>query len=708
MKKFLLAYHKIFALCFFIAISFLYFEIGVIKHLFIYSAGGDTTDVFAGMWFFAWWPYALIHHLNPFICKLIWAPSGLNLTKINTAPALALIFMPVTLIWGPVISYNLAVIFPSAFAAWTAYLLLRYIFKSPWLSMIGGYFFGYSCYVISEMFGHLCLVAPAVLLPLFPLLILMRFNHEISMRRFIIFYTIALIFLYLFEIEVFATFSFWGGISFLIAILIFKEKRQALIQLIKPIFFSYLMTILFVSPFLYYYLSDSSMMATFDSPAFFSADLLSLFIPSPVFSLVTHGASQLYFTFTGDEAENSTYFGIVFIVIFLLFIKQFWKTAWGKYLTIISLIFIVASLGPTLHIAGFTIFSFPWRFIFNQLPLLHNALPMRLGVYASLSLAICLVAWLKYSSISPKKRAILLGFGLLFLFPSFSQQNRPTFSVWPNPPFFSNHLYEKYLTLQDNVLILPYKFTPEMAWQAESKFSFRSTLGYLGSPPNDYVTDPVFSYFSQIKPTLLTKEQLAFFLYRHGVTKIIVPHRQFYSFLDHFLTQWNPLLTTIDKAPVSVGGVTIYTVDRQKMLNILSPSCPTFFNFSSQLGSGWSGVEKQPNGDYAMWMDSKRATLHLLSACDGSVVIQLHILGYMRQDILDHLTISVNNHLIPFIKSTDQDHHIILKANTSLASQKDHKMVEFIFSVPRTIHAGGPDGRELAIMFSKIEVRNNP
>ncbi len=707
MKNFFLSHHKIFALLFFVGISLIYFGLGMVGHFSSYSSGTSATDVFGAIWCFAWWPHALIHHLNPFISQLIWAPSGFNLTKINAMPGLALLFMPITLVFGALFSYNMAAILIPAFAAWTAYLLMYYIFKSPLLSLVGSYFFGFSCYIISQMLGHLCLVAAAIPIPLFPLLILMHLNNEVSSKKFIFFYTLTLVFLYLFEIELFATFTFWGGISFLIALLVFKERRNSLIALLKPIFFSYLLAAACVSPFLYYFLTDHSMAVTMNSPSMYSADLLSLFVPSSLFLLTTDGLNQLYSTFTGNMAENSTYFNIFVMLIFLLFIKQFWKTALGKYLSLISLLFIVASFGPALHIAGISVFSFPWRFIFLNLPLLKNSLPIRLGLCASLTLAICLVFWLKYSPLSIYKRATLLVFAVLFLLPSFQQTARPTFTKRNDPAFFSTNLYQKYLTSKDTVLILPFGSTPELLWQAQNHFSFKLALGYLGAPPNDYVSDSTFGFLSQLSPGPLSKEKLAFFIYRHKITKIIIPWHQFYPSFDSSITHWNSLLLTLDKKPISVGGVTIYSVNKEKLANSFLPVCPTSFDFNYAPGTGWSGAEKQSNGGYAMWMDSKSANIILPSTCRGDIDIKLYVFGYLSKEVLDHLIISINNQILPFKQSITQDQHILLEGHTILNTNQTSNIIQLDLSVPRTIHVGGDDDRNLAIMFSKVEIRNN-
>ncbi len=68
---------------------------------------GSGSDVFLANWFLAWWPWAILHHLNPLFTRLVWQPVGLHIAWTTCIPLLALIGLPVTLLAGPVPAYNL-------------------------------------------------------------------------------------------------------------------------------------------------------------------------------------------------------------------------------------------------------------------------------------------------------------------------------------------------------------------------------------------------------------------------------------------------------------------------------------------------------------------------------------------------------------------------------------------------------------------------
>src|SRR5207237_172384 len=96
--------------------------------------GGGDAGIF--IWSFAWWPHAIFHWQNPFITHAIWAPDGTNLAWTASAPGLSLMFMPLTLIAGPLISYDVAAILMPALAALTAFLLCRHVTRTFWPAIV--------------------------------------------------------------------------------------------------------------------------------------------------------------------------------------------------------------------------------------------------------------------------------------------------------------------------------------------------------------------------------------------------------------------------------------------------------------------------------------------------------------------------------------------------------------------------------------------
>ena len=138
----------------FVAVSFVYFGARLLPHpgRALLGVGIDPQQF---VWAFAWWPHAVGSGANPFVTHAVYWPQGMNLAWATTTPALALAFSPVTLVFGPAAAYNVAAVLMPALAAWTAYLLCRHLTGSTWASLVGGYLFGFSGYMLGHELGHL-------------------------------------------------------------------------------------------------------------------------------------------------------------------------------------------------------------------------------------------------------------------------------------------------------------------------------------------------------------------------------------------------------------------------------------------------------------------------------------------------------------------------------------------------------------------------
>ncbi len=169
------------ALLGYVAISFAYFGWRLLPHpgRSILGLGHDPE---ISIWSFAWWPHAIGSWTNPFVSHAIYAPSGVNLAWTPSAPGLALVFSPITILFGPVASFNVAALLMPALSAWTAYLLCRYLTRSIWASVVGGYLYGFSTAMLrQQLLGHLNLTG-VFLIPLVALFVVRFVRSELSAR----------------------------------------------------------------------------------------------------------------------------------------------------------------------------------------------------------------------------------------------------------------------------------------------------------------------------------------------------------------------------------------------------------------------------------------------------------------------------------------------------------------------------------------------
>jgi hypothetical protein len=134
---------------------------------------GATTHTLCGcgdpalfLWFFQWPATALAHGQNPFFSSALFHPGGINLLAQTSVTGLSLPLVPVTWIWGPVASLNVASTIAPALTAFTAFVVIRrWVTWTP-AAFLGGLLYGFSPFVLSSLeFAHL-MTAALMVLPL--------------------------------------------------------------------------------------------------------------------------------------------------------------------------------------------------------------------------------------------------------------------------------------------------------------------------------------------------------------------------------------------------------------------------------------------------------------------------------------------------------------------------------------------------------------
>jgi len=145
------------------------------------AMGGDVS-LFT--WFLVWWPYALAHRLNPLFTDLLWAPSGLNLAWTTSIPLPSLLVWPITATLGPVAAFNVLCLTSLPLSGWSGFILCHYICQAWWPSLLGGYIFGFSAYMLGQQ-GH-PMMTIAVLVPLAVVMVLRAIAGELAPRRLVV------------------------------------------------------------------------------------------------------------------------------------------------------------------------------------------------------------------------------------------------------------------------------------------------------------------------------------------------------------------------------------------------------------------------------------------------------------------------------------------------------------------------------------------
>lgn len=140
-------YGKWMIFIFYVALSYLLFAISIGLNLTTKYIGKSSHDQMQFIWTLYWWPFAISHHINPFYSTYIWHPYGTDLSIAPASvPGASFIAFPITLLFGPVASYNMLIIIGNALSAFFTFLIAHYLTKSYKAGVIAGLLFGFSTY----------------------------------------------------------------------------------------------------------------------------------------------------------------------------------------------------------------------------------------------------------------------------------------------------------------------------------------------------------------------------------------------------------------------------------------------------------------------------------------------------------------------------------------------------------------------------------
>ena len=120
------------------------------------------------VWFMAWPAWAVAHGANPFFSTAVNVPHGANLLSNTAGTLVGLVLSPVTWLWGPVASTNVALTLAPGLSAWGCWLALRSFVDWKPGAIPAALVYGYSAALVTSLlFGH---VSVSVL-PVPPLLL---------------------------------------------------------------------------------------------------------------------------------------------------------------------------------------------------------------------------------------------------------------------------------------------------------------------------------------------------------------------------------------------------------------------------------------------------------------------------------------------------------------------------------------------------------
>jgi hypothetical protein len=543
-----------FAFAAYLVVSFLFYGVRILGSFSTSFAGEGAGDAKIYLWDMRWWPYALTHHLNPFIASVIYVPKGIDMAWATGLPGPALVMWPVTQLFGALVTTNVLTILSPALAGWAAYLLSRRLVAGRfWPAFVGGYLFGFSSYEIAQVRGHvnLFLVFPV---PLAVYLVVRYMQGSMGGRAFVALLALTLIGEFSISTEIFVSMTFFGGMALAIVWWRDKEIRHRLNGAIGRMGAAYLAAVVVLAPYFYYILKSfpaGPLKPVAEGSS--SVDLAGFVMPRVATLIGGQAFHHLTAAFKTNNSEDSAYLSIALVVVLVIAIYERRRhDGVLRLAAAFAAIASVAALGAWLHVDGHRLFPMPWL-PFTAVPGLQDALPQRFTLYAWLAIAVVVARWLAATASGRSIADTTARYGLvviacILLIPNVFEPKpaEPT-----TPPFFTQGIYRHEIPQGATVLLIHPAKGLDMQWQEETGFWFSMAQGHIGTEPASYRDHPAWSAIRNDNPGAVSSQDFRGFVLVHGVTEIVVD--------DVVAQKWAATLeSALHVEPVHIGGVAIY------------------------------------------------------------------------------------------------------------------------------------------------------
>jgi hypothetical protein len=371
---------------------------GGVTHTMQCGACGDSGQE---VWFLAWGAHALTHLQNPLRTNWLNYPWGVDLADNTSMPLAGAIGTPITLLAGPVATFN--VLFSLAFAGSAAAMFFVLRRFTNWIpaAFVGGLLYGFCPYMIGQGEGHLFLLL-AIVPPLMVLLL-----DEIIVRQrgrwWLMGIALGLVMIVQlgWSAEVLALILAVAAIG----VIVLGIARRQLIAAhfpyaAKAIVLGVVLLVPFAAWFAIVARTGPEHVAGAVHPphvlADLSTDLAGLIIPSLnqhfSFGLSSTGSSFMYLTSRigaqqPDVAENGSYVGIPILLLLILGAARFRRDGLVRFSVVMAALSLLLSMGSRLRVWNHeTPIYLPFD-IFTHLPFVQSEVAARYCLFMWLFIA---------------------------------------------------------------------------------------------------------------------------------------------------------------------------------------------------------------------------------------------------------------------------------------------------------------------------------
>lgn len=478
------------ALAVYTALAFLLFSSTWVAPQRRYIGGGGDPELFT--WLLGWTQFAITHGHNLFLSDFLNYPTGANLMWSPDFTLPGLVAWPVWATMGPLVAYNLVFTMALALSAWAAYLALARLVRSRLAAGVGGLLYGFSPYILPHALGHanfvLAIFPPIALLLMHELLVLQAWRPWFA-GGLLGFASAAQL---LTGEEILATTVLIAMIGTIVIALVAPSRvrphlRHAAIGLVTAAVVGVLLS---AYPLYIQFFGSQRPPGAVRPPDTYVNDLLTFFIPSPIFLISPSAFAHLSAKWSGGQAEWNGYIGIPLTVLLLGITIRGWRSPLIRWAALMGFLIALLSLGPHLHLDGKIRLrvQLPWLLVQN-LPIFRDILPARLSMYFFLVAAVAIAWYIDRVDLNAARRPRAAGWAALViaLLPLVPRLPWPT-SERPVPDFFHSSAIA---AIPDGSVALVAPFSIEggdvdpQVWQATADYRFRMPSGYVLWPAQE-------------------------------------------------------------------------------------------------------------------------------------------------------------------------------------------------------------------------------
>jgi hypothetical protein len=211
--------------------------------------GDGYWDAKFYQWSVGWMHWSIANHADPLYTHKLFPPNGTSLAWSAFDPAGGLAMYPIRALFGSLVATNTLLVLGSALACWGAYLVCHRVTGAFWPSLVGGYLFGFSEYMVGQLHGHvnLVLIFPV---PIAVYLVVRLVEGSLGRVAFLVLMTLTLVTLFLFSTELFATAALFGAVAFVIAMVAARKSWRRILDAGVLTFGAFVASAVVLTPYL--------------------------------------------------------------------------------------------------------------------------------------------------------------------------------------------------------------------------------------------------------------------------------------------------------------------------------------------------------------------------------------------------------------------------------------------------------------------------